>query len=207
MKHHLKRSSVAQKGMTLVEVVMMTALFTILSFVVLNSIATFYRYNAYTIAQSYQVSHARRGVERLVQDMREMIYADDGSYPLVTMGSTSVSFYSDVDRDDSVEFVTYDLNGSTFTKNIYEATGTPPIYSTSTPNQSITLSEYVQNNNQNTPVFTYYMNSGAEATASSTVTDVGYIGVNLIVNIDPVRDPGEFSLRSSASLRNINEDK
>ena len=191
--------------MSLVEMVVLLYIFTILSLVILNSIASFYRYNAYTIAQSYQVSNARRGVELLVRDMREMIYADDGSFPLVNMSTSSISFYSDIDRDDSVEFVDYQLIGTTLYKYVYDAVGSPPSYSTTTPSEVYTLSEYVQNNNQDVDIFTYYAIDGDEANATTTVTDIRYINVEVIVNIDPVRDPGEFSLRSSASLRNLKE--
>jgi len=194
-----------KSGMSLVEMVVLLSIFTILSLVILNSIASFYRYNAYTIAQSYQVSNARRGVELLVRDMREMIYADDGSFPLVNMSTSSISFYSDIDRDDSVEFVDYQLIGTTLYKYVYDAVGSPPSYSTTTPSEVYTLSEYVQNNNQDVDIFTYYAIDGDEANATTTVTDIRYINVEVIVNIDPVRDPGEFSLRSSASLRNLKE--
>jgi len=192
-------------GMSLVEMLVFLSIFTILSLVVLNSIASFYRYNAYTIAQSYQITNARRGVELLVRDMREMIYADDGSFPLVDTSTSSISFYSDIDRDDSVEFVVYDLIGTNLYKYVYNAVGNPPSYSTTTPDEVQTISKYVQNNNQGTDIFTYYLENGDEATATSSVTDIRYIDVKVIVNIDPVRDPGEFTLRSSASLRNLKE--
>jgi hypothetical protein len=52
-------------------------------------------------------------------------------------------------------------------------------------------------------MFVYYDEDGKKATATTTATDIRYVGVNIIVNIDPVRDPGEYSLRSSAALRNL----
>lgn len=179
-------------------------LFSVISLVIFNAIASFYRYNAYTVAQSYQVEHARRGVELLVRDMREMTFADNGAFPLVAMGTSSVSFYSDIDRDFSVELVEYELTDTTLYKRIYNATGSPPEYD-DTEDETITISEYVQNGLQDLPIFTYYDGDGAVLAPSGTVTDVRYVDVHLIVNIDPVRDPGEFMLRSSASLRNLKE--
>jgi len=51
----------------------------------------------------------------------------------------------------------------------------------------------------------YYDAEGSLATATSTVTDIRYVGVSIIVNIDPVRDPGQYMLRSSAALRNLSQ--
>jgi prepilin-type N-terminal cleavage/methylation domain-containing protein len=193
------------QGMTLVETIVVLALFTILSLAIMNGVASFYRYNAYTIAQSYQIDNARRGVESLVRDIREMTYADDGAFPLVTKNDYSISFFSDIDRDNSVELVEYRLTNTTLTKNIYDSSGSPLTYSTSTPTQSIIISEYVQNLNQSIDVFTYYNGAGLVASSSASVSDIRYIDVKLIINIDPIRDPGEFMLNSSASLRNLKE--
>jgi len=193
-----------KKGMTLVELIVVVALFTLLSLAITNSIDSFYKFNAYTIAQSYQVSEARRGFQILIRDIREMTYADDGAFPLIARASTTISFYSDIDRDDSVELIEYELASTTLYKYIYDAAGSPPVYNTS-PSETIVISRYVQNDLQDIEIFSYFNENGMSATSTTLVTDIRYVGVNLIINIDPVRDPGEFSLRSSASLRNLIE--
>lgn len=193
----------ASSGMTLVEVIVVTALFALIILAIGDTIASFYRYHSYTISQSYQVSHARRGIEAMVRDIREMTFADNGTFPLSTMNNNSIGFYSDIDRDDSVEYVTYTLSGTVLTKNVFNATGTPATYNLSTPDDTYIISEYVQNINQATSTFRYFTNTNTPITSTSTVTDVQYVEVQLIVNIDPIRDPGEFTLRSSASLRNL----
>ncbi len=190
-------------GFSLIEMLVVIALTTLVSGALISGIVAFYRYNDYAIAQAYQVSYARQGVDLMVRDLREMTYADDGTFPLVSMSSTSVSFYSDIDRDNSVEYVRYRLASTTLIKNIYDASGTPPVYSTTTPNATTTLSEFVQNSLQNIPIFTYFDEQGNEAVPTTTITDIRYIGVSVIVNIDPIRDPGQFMLESSAALRNL----
>ena len=192
------------RGLSLVETIVVLSLFSVLMLAVMNSVAAFYRFNAYSIAQAYQVDHARRGIEFLVRDMREMTYADDGTFPLEIMSTHRIGFYSDIDRDDSVEYVEYELIGTVLQKRIYGATGNPPVYST-TPESTQIISEYVQNILQATSTFLYFDTNGAQAAATSTVTDIKYIEAKLIVNIDPIRDPGEFMLRSSAALRNLKD--
>ncbi len=190
-------------GFSLVETIVVIALFTIVSLVLSSNIATFYRLNAYTLAQSYQVDTARRGIDIMVQDLREMTYSDSGTFPLVSMDDYSVSFYSDIDRDNSVEYVEYSLASTTLYKKVFSATGTPPVYNMSTPESTVTLSEYVQNELQAIPIFVYYTGDGSQASGTSTVTDIRYIEATVIVNIDPIRDPGQYKLRSSAALRNL----
>jgi type II secretory pathway pseudopilin PulG len=202
IQHFTKGNSV--RGFTLVEMLVIIALFVILTGVVFESIVTFYRFNGYTIAQAYQVDHARRGVESMVRDLREMTFSDTGTFPLAVKENNRVGFYSDIDRDSSVEYVEYTLSSTTLYKKIYSATGTPPVYGT-TPESTTTISEYVQNNVQNIPIFVYYTDTGIPAVATTTVTDIRYVQVSVIVNIDMVRDPGQYMLRSSASLRNLKE--
>ena len=202
-KHRVKNK---KTGFTLVETIVVVALFTVLMLVVTNSINSMYRYNSYTFAQAYQVQNARKGIQTLVRDIREMTFADDGSFPLARMESDLIGFYSDIDKDNSVEYVEYELVASTtLHKRIYNATGSPPVYDTSTPDKTFILSEYVQNIIQGTSTFSYFNNVGTQVSSSTNLVDVRYITAQIIVNIDPIRDPGQYMLRSSAALRNIKD--
>ena len=195
-----------QRGMTLVEMLVALALFSLLMLVVTNGIQQMYTYNAYTFAQAYQVQNARLGMKSFIRDVREMTFADDGTFPLAVMEPNRIGFYSDIDRDDSVEYVEFEyIASSTIAKSIYNATGTPPTYDTTTPDQTIILSRYVQNTLQATSTFFYYDTNGAAVTDANDLTDVRYVEAQIIVNIDPVRDPGQFMLQSSAALRNVKE--
>lgn len=200
------RYSNYRTGMTLVELLVSVALFTVLMLVVTNGIQRMYTYNAYTFAQAYQVQNARLGMQALIRDVREMTFADDGTFPLAVMDEHQIGFYSDIDRDNSVEYVTFGYTGSTtIVKSIHNATGTPPVYDFVTPDETITLSRYVQNDLQATSTFYYFDAAGTAVTDPNNITDVRYIESQIIVNIDPVRDPGQFMLRSSAALRNVKE--
>lgn len=191
-------------GFTLIEAVVVIAISTIIMFAITESILQFYKYNAYAIAQAGQVDTARRGMSILVQDLREMTFADDGTFPLAVMTPHKVGFYSDIDRDNSVEYVEYELAALTLKKRIYGAVGNPPVYGT-TPESTQTLSEYVQNQTLATSTFLYFNKNGVLASSTTNITDIVYIQGQIIVNIDLVRDPGQFMLRSSAALRNLKE--
>jgi prepilin-type N-terminal cleavage/methylation domain-containing protein len=204
-RNFLQQSRGNQKGFTLVETMVVVVIYALVVYALFQSILMFYKFNAYAIAQSYQVDTARRGMDIMVRDIREMTFADDGTFPLALMAKNKIGFFSDIDRDNSVEYVEYELSTTTLLKKrVYGAVGNPPVYSL-TPEKTEILSEYVQNLNQATSTFYYYDQNGVIANASSTVTDIAYITAQIIVNVDPLRDPGQFMLKGSGALRNLKE--
>lgn len=189
--------------MTLVEMIVLISIYTILLLVINNTIVNLYQTNGYAFAQSEEVDNARRGMIELYSDVKEMTTAEDGTYPVAIIEPQRFGYYSDTDQDDSVEYVEYVLDGTTFYKYIYDAVGTPSVYNLSSPSTVKTLSLYVQNINQATSTFFYYDDAGNELNSGSSIVAVKYIKAQLIVNIDPIRSPGEFMLRTSVAPRNL----
>jgi prepilin-type N-terminal cleavage/methylation domain-containing protein len=193
------------RGMTLVEMLVVIALTTILSGMIASSIYYLYEYNAYSLAQASEVDNARRALARMTNDLREMTYAEDGSFPLVVKEEHLVSFYSDIDYDNSVEYVEYEVATSTLYKRTYNATGNPPTYNLTSPDEEIILSEYVQNFLEATSTFKYYDVNGTQLDVTDLLTDVRYIRAQVIVNVNPIQAPGEFVLRTSVAPRNLKD--
>lgn len=193
-------------GFTLVEMLMVIAINLLLLVVITTTIVTIYQTNSYSFAQSNEIEAARRGVGIWVRDAREMTLAATGAYPIVILENNRMAFYSDIDRDNLVEYVEYSLSTTTLRKRTYNPVGYPPVYSTTTPDSTEIISEFVQNISQGQKIFTYYDAAGIElASPSAMLTDARYITMKLIVNIDPVRSPGEFALQASAAPRNIKD--
>ncbi len=195
-----------RRGFTLVESLIVISLFTILSFAITYAVAQIYKLNSVTIEQANEIEFARRGLLTWVRDAREMTFAANGAFPLVRAENHLVGFYSDIDKDLSVEYVEYVLATTTFRKFTYEATGTPPVYSTTTVARTEILSEYIQNLLQSQTTFRYYDVSGVLINnPQSRISDIRYITMNIIVNIDPARSPGEFMLQGGATPRNLKD--
>lgn len=193
-------------GFTLVETLVVIALNTIILLSVFTTIVQLYQNNSYTFAQTAEVEAARAGILKWTQDAREMTFAADGSFPLVTLSTTTMAFFSDTDRDNDIEYIEYELSSTTLYRNVHKPTGTPPTYDYVTPTTVEVVSEFVQNHLQGAPIFMYYSNDGDELLSPSTmITDARYIEMSVIVNIDPFRSPGEFELRTSAAPRNIKD--
>lgn len=192
------------RGFTLLETLVIVAILPLIMIAIVDSVRFFYRANTSSIEQSFQIASARRGVEFLIKDIREASNADDGSHPIQNIGSTTLTFFSDTDKDASVERIHYELNETILTRHVLNATGTPPEYVGA--GATSTVSDYVRNLEEMTPLFRYYDTDGLEVTDYDRIGDVRSITVNLVVNILPVRAPEEFTLRSSATLRNLRDE-
>lgn len=192
------------RGMSLIEMVVVTAVLSVLMVALTTTVANLYQANGYQEAQAHEVANARRGIDTFVNDVREMTYADNGAYPLVKMQPNLIGFYSDVTGNSNVEYVELGLMGTTtLVERIYDAASSSPMYNFTTPSQTRILSNYVQNQLEGTSTFLYYDQNGNLATSTTPITAIRYVTVQAIVNIDPTRNPGLFMLRSSAALRNI----
>jgi prepilin-type N-terminal cleavage/methylation domain-containing protein len=194
------------RGFSLVEAIVVIALFTVLLMAITYSVAQIYKLNSATLEQANEIEFARRGLFTWIRDAREMTLGANGAFPLVRAENHRVGFYSDIDKDQSVEYVEYVLATTTIRKFTYEATGTPAVYATTTPARVDILSEYIQNIPQGQTTFRYYNDAGTLiANPQAQISDIRYIRMNVIVNIDPARSPGEFMLQGSAVPRNLKE--
>ncbi|MEZ4103962.1 MAG: hypothetical protein R3B60_01615 [Candidatus Paceibacterota bacterium] len=195
-----------KRGFTLAETIIIISLYTILSLAIFSAVFYLYQSNSYTIDQSNEVENARKGLYVWLDDVKEMNFADDGAFPLALMDTNQMGFYSDIDDDPSVEYIEYILSTTTLYKRVYEASGYPPVYNFATSSKVETLSEYVQNIDQGIETFTYFDTDGVKlSTTTGLLTDVRYFEVNIVVNIDPLRSPGEFLLQSGAVPRNLKD--
>jgi prepilin-type N-terminal cleavage/methylation domain-containing protein len=193
-------------GFTLVEMIMVIALNTILIAVISTSIVSLYKNHGYTYAQSNEIDAARKSISDWMRDAREMTPAANGAFPIVTVEPQRFGFYSDIDRDYGVEYVEFALVGTNLYRYTYNPIGYPATYNTAAPDETVLLSEYVQNLSQGEVTFNYYNNVGALLVSpAAMISDVRYIEMRVIVNIDPLRSPGEFMLKGSVAPRNLKD--
>ena len=85
------------------ETVVVIAILIVVIGALVSSIRFFYRSNAHALEQSFAIHSARIGIERMVKDTREAAFSDQGGYPVISMATSSFSFYSDIDEDIFVE--------------------------------------------------------------------------------------------------------
>lgn len=190
------------RGFTIIETLVVISVFTLIMVAVMSSILYFYKSNTIILEQAYAINSARKGIEFMVRDIREVIYSDEGAYPIISMDANSFYFYSDIDRDNSVERVRYFIDGTDLKKGITESFGDPPQYLDSNEIVSV-ISDNSRNLEQGISVFRYFDNKGNEIIDYNNISDVAFVKINLVVNVNANRLPDEFTLRSSATLRNL----
>jgi type II secretory pathway pseudopilin PulG len=190
------------RGMSLVEAVVAVGMATIALSAIASMTISFYRTHRYTIEQSFAINSARKGIERMVEDIREASFSDDGSFPIESMGAYELLFFSDIDRDDKIERVRFSLEDAIVYRGQAESAGDPLEY----PVDDDTVqhvSDNVRNEEYGQALFRYYDESGTEILDYDNVTDVRFVTVHVIVNINPERLPQDYTLQSSATLRNL----
>lgn len=192
------------RGYTLVEMLMVIGIFTMSMLAATASIVYFYRSNSYTVEQATAITSGRKGIEYFVRDVRETTYAENGAYPIVYMGTSTMTFYSDVDDENDVEQIRYYLDQGFLKKGVAKATGTPLGYASSTESVEL-VSDYVRNLEKGVDVFTYKNASGTAITIATSTQSLRTVDMTLVVNVNPNRLPEEFTLRGTASLRNLKD--
>lgn len=201
VKKDLRQWCPTTRGITLIEALVWVSIFSVVMSAIIGSVIFFYRANTSSLEQGYQIESARRGTISLVRDLRQASYGDNGAYPLAHIASTTLTFYSDTDKDDVIERIRYSLEGSNLHRHVVDSSGNPPQYTEA--GATTTVSSHVRNLESGKAVFQYYDADGNEVTNYAEVDEVRSIVISLVVNILPIRAPEEFTLQSSATLRNL----
>ncbi len=191
----------SRRGMTLIEALVWIAMFTATMLAIVSSVLYFYRTSNFAIQEATAITSAQRGLDLMVRHIREASYASNGAYPIAALGTSTMTFYAEVDGDSGVERVRYYLSGLDLVRGIVEPTGDPAAYTSAEATSSI--SQSVRNIDENISLFTYYDKDGAQISDYARLADLRFVTLNLSVDIDPNRTPTTTKMRSSAALRNL----
>ena len=188
------------RAFTLIEMIVVVALTGSVGVGLLLMISYFYRSNAYLIEATAATESASEGIVVTLESLREATYGEDGSYPLAAAATSSVTFYADLDLDDSVERVRLYVQNGTLYRSLTEPSGNPPGY-TQSPSVT-TIATYVKNGTS-TPAFRYYDRNGVELTGSVDIAEVRTVRTRFDVDINPLRAPNVVTFEGAATLRNV----
>src|SRR3989338_10889164 len=141
-------------GFTLVETVVIVAVTALVSVTLGWLLAYFYKTNAYALEQSTAVGQARRGVEDAMLYLREASYGSDGSYPVKSVATSTITFYANTNNDAIIERITYSLTNGTLYRAVATPSGNPPSYTGATV-ATTTIAKQVTNGTS-LPVFRYF---------------------------------------------------
>ncbi|MDB5265031.1 MAG: hypothetical protein JWN64_602 [Parcubacteria group bacterium] len=195
MQHHSRRA------FSLAETVVVVAITSVVGIAITGSIAYFYKANAFVLQQVSSIDSAHRGLDISFRNLREASYGDDGSYPIASVATSSIIFFSDVDNDGVVEKIRLYLLNGTLYRTVANSAGSPPSYVGQTEATSTIATTVV--NSASTPIFRYYNSAGTELTGTINLSQITSIETRLDVDLNPLRAPDLFTLKASATLRNL----
>jgi prepilin-type N-terminal cleavage/methylation domain-containing protein len=189
------------RGFSLTEMLVVIAILGTVGITLGSAIQYFYQSNAYLFEAAVALENAQRGLNTSLRHIREAVSGEDGSYPLASVATSSVTFHADVDFDNAVERVRYFMQGGTLYESVTNAAGNPPSY-TGQAAATTTVIQYVRNGTS-TPIFRFYDENGAELSAPFDVGAIQSIGITIQTDLNPQRLPNVYTLSGNASIRNI----
>jgi type II secretory pathway pseudopilin PulG len=190
------------RGFSLVETIVVVSTTALIS-VTLGSLLTyFYKTNAYTLEQSTAVAQARRSIEDAMSHLREASYGSDGSYPLMVVATSSITFFAKVTATGPyIERVTYSLQKGILYRTVGEPFTNPISYSGISV-ATTTVATSVMNTAA-TPLFRYFDNTGTELASPADVSKVSSVLTTVVIDVNAARAPFSLTLSGSATLRNL----
>lgn len=145
-----------QKGMTLVEMVVVLGIFTVvIGLVVAWAVLGLKVYQA-SNEQLLAEGRFNIAISKFIEEIREARNGEDGSYYLVSADSSSVEFFSDYDNDRLTEKVRYRLVGGDLFRSTIKPTINAPTYYSETNRQEVKVLEGITNNAKGQKTFLYY---------------------------------------------------
>lgn len=193
-----------QRGITLVELLVTIGIMG----VVLSMIFTFVKDSLDFQERSVERAAVNEACKNALGDVEAstigMIESESGAFPLVSAGADDMSFYSDIDLDDTVEKVRIYRQGINLVREITEPVGESY---PGTPTKTENICTYM-NLSPTDDVFIYYGDdyTGNENPLSEPVSvpDVRVVKIVLECEVDPELDPNaDYFYSTFVKLRNL----
>ena len=186
-----------QYGFTLIETLVVMAIFSIVILLAGDFIITGFRSTTFNSEQETAIQNARRGMEIMTKEIRGANNSARGDYPLSTIEEHDFIYYSDVNDDGRMERVRYFLD-DTLLKKVTTPPG--PANGYTVPSATTTIAKFM--NNQAETIFTYYNNDYIE---TSDLDSIRLINIKLKINVTPERAPNDYYVETDVHLRNLKD--
>ncbi len=212
---HWKFAHVRQRGevgLTLIELIVGVGIFTM----ILGGIILFQRtviWNTKAAQTNLTIhSQVRRTLASFATELRAARSSASGAYSIESVGTSSVVFYSNIDKVSDIERVRYFLSTSTpgrydvIRKGVTKPVGTA--YPTST-SEVISVVVTAVRNSSSTPLFTYfdrnYAGTSTALSAPINVSAVRHVQMNILVEESAGRGTTSRAYTTHSSIRNLKD--
>jgi len=206
MRFISEKFKIDSRGFSLIEVLIAISIFGLLIVSIMAIYLTSWRYNSIVWEQLSTQNEGRKVTQDFVNEVRTASASSIGAYPIQSVSTSSIIFYTNLDADTLRERVRYFLSGTTFKKGVIKPTGNPLTYNTA--NEVITdIAHDIANGT--TSIFYYYDGSysGSQSPLASPVdvTKIRVIRIVLKLDENPRLTPAPFYVESKGMLRNLKD--
>ncbi|NVN97226.1 prepilin-type N-terminal cleavage/methylation domain-containing protein [Candidatus Nomurabacteria bacterium] len=202
----IKKFILKNRGITLLEVVITTAIFSLIIGVVGSFARDIFYYDDVFSGGLTSYDEARQVLQPIASEIRSASPSSIGSYPIEKADNTEFIFFTDINNDGIKERIRYFLYGDTFKRGVTVPSGSPLAYLSA--NEKITeLMHGVRNGS--TAIFSYYNSSYNGSTAALTqpvsIFDIRLVKILLILDEDPSRPPAAVTVTTQVNIRNLKD--
>jgi len=199
-----------KKGMTIIEMLIAIAIFTIgiqgFTMLFMKS----WKSNAYIFEMGQASSAVSEGLNKMVKYIRMARQGDDGNYAIKSADDNELVIFSDYDKDGIGERLHFKFENGQMTMGITKPTGSYPKTYPDGDQETVIIADKIVNDSE-TPVF-YYFNKdypGDQANnpvaTPADVSNIRLAKIFLKINIDPGKGPENIEMQSFVEFRNLND--
>ncbi len=194
------------KGLTLLEVVISIAIFSLVMALVGIFARDIFFYDDVFSGGLTAYDEAKKVLQPVASEVRSASPSSLGSYPLETVGATTFIFFTDINNDGLKERIRYFLSGNILKRGVISPSGNPLQYSS---NNEIVTEVVHSIVNDSIPIFTYYnsnYNGSTQALVQPvSVLDVRLVKITLVIDTNPNKPPGPVTITTQVSIRNLKD--
>ncbi len=197
----------AKKGFSLLEMLVVMGILTLFIALVSDFQAKIFIYDEIFQGGNTTDLEALSVLKTMAAEMRSMSPSSAGAYPIDNAGTSTITFYDDINNDGSKEKIRYFLSGTTLERGLTYGSGNPVVYNPS----SETITTLITNvrNASTTPIFSYYDDT-YYGQASSTplsyplnIFSISLVNMNVIIDADPNKPLSPLNESTSVTIRNL----
>lgn len=193
-------------GFSLVEIVVTVAIAGGIFLVVLQFGQDIFSINSTAGANLNAQTDGRRVLKTMVKELRSTSPSSLGAYPIASVSTSSITFFSNIDSDSYKEQVRYFLQGTNFKKGVIKPSGSPLIYN---PANEVVTTMIRDIKPTTTPIFDYYDQNYSGTTTPLTfpinIPAVRHIRITVPIEKDINKLPGLIIVVSQVTLRNLKD--
>lgn len=193
-------------GFTLAEMLVSIAIFSVVILVVTRFQRDILFLSSVAKSSISSAQDTRQIVRTMAKEMRAAAPANNGAYPLTNIGTSTVTFYADMDGDGLREQIRYFVASNVLKRGVIIPSGSPYTY-TGTESLSILVNDI--RNTSASPIFEYYDTNydgtGPPMSSPIDISKVRLVKITLLVDADPNRSPVQKSYTSQVAIRNLKD--